>query len=131
MVALTHYADLVQAAIKEKVDIVFSGAGLPLDLPKYLKDGATTKLVPIVSSARAAILICKKWLARYDYLPDALVVEGPKAGGHLGFKPDQLDDPTYSLEKILKAVLEAVKPFEEKCKRSIPVIAAGGVYNGS
>ncbi len=131
MVALTEYAALVQTAIKEKIDVIFSGAGLPLDLPQYLRDGATTKLVPIVSSARAATLICKKWLSRYNYLPDAFVVEGPKAGGHLGFKPEQLDKPEFSLEQILVAVLDAVKEFERICQRSIPVIAAGGVFDGA
>jgi nitronate monooxygenase len=130
MVVLTEYVDLVQTAIKEKVDVIFSGAGLPMDLPRYLIDGANTKLVPIVSSARAAILICRKWMARYNYVPDGFVVEGPKAGGHLGFKPEQIDDPAFSLEKILKDVIDAVKPFEKKSKRSIPVIAAGGIYTG-
>ena len=133
MVALTNFTDLVRTSVKEGVDVIFSGAGLPLDLPKYLdeaKEGARTKLVPIVSSARAASIICKKWLSRFDYLPDGFVVEGPKAGGHLGFKAEQLDDPDFDLDKILPEVIAAVKPFEEKHARKIPVIAAGGVYSG-
>ncbi len=89
MVALSNYADMVRTAIEEKIDVVFSGAGLPLDLPSYLTPESTTKLVPIVSSSRAAKIICDKWQKNYNYLPDAIVVEGPKAGGHLGFKKEQ------------------------------------------
>ena len=80
MVALSNYADMVRTAIEEKIDVVFSGAGLPLDLPSYLTPESTTKLVPIVSSSRAAKIICDKWQKNYNYLPDAIVVEGPKAG---------------------------------------------------
>ncbi len=139
MVALTNFADLVKTSIREGVDVIFSGAGLPLDLPKYLKEDLTeelrakvrTKLVPIVSSGRAAAVLCKKWLAKYDYLPDGFVVEGPMAGGHLGFKPEELDDPAFALEKILPEVVDAVKPFEAQLGRRIPVIAAGGIYTGA
>ncbi len=131
MVALTNFSDLVKTAISEKADIIFSGAGLPLNLPSYLTKGAKTKLVPIVSSGRAAALICKKWKEVYNYLPDAIVVEGPKAGGHLGFKREQLDNPEYSLEKLVPDVVSQVKPFEEKYNVTIPVIAAGGIYSGS
>lgn len=130
MVALTNFSDLVKTSIKEGADIIFAGAGLPLDLPSYLKDGAKTKLVPIISSARAASVICKKWLNKFDYLPDAFVVEGPKAGGHLGFKPEQLEDPQFALEVTIPEVVEVLRPFEEKAGKSIPVIAAGGVYDG-
>jgi NAD(P)H-dependent flavin oxidoreductase YrpB (nitropropane dioxygenase family) len=137
MCALTNFADMVSTSIKENVDIVFSGAGLPLDLPKYareasdnLKQEVRTKLVPIVSSGRAAKIISKKWLSKYGYLPDGFVVEGPKAGGHLGFKPEEIDNPDYQLEKIVSDVVETVKPFEDQHGRAIPVIAAGGVYSG-
>ena len=75
MVAMTNFADLVKTAIAEKADIIFSGAGLPLDLPKFLQPGSVTKLVPIVSSSRAAKIICEKWKSMYNYLPDAIVVE--------------------------------------------------------
>ena len=92
MVALSNFADLVRTAIAEKADIIFAGAGMPLNLPSFLQKDSTTKLVPIVSSGRAAKLICEKWKSIYNYLPDALVVEGPKAGGHLGFKNEQIDD---------------------------------------
>ncbi|WP_319758973.1 nitronate monooxygenase family protein [Maridesulfovibrio sp.] len=130
MVALSNFADMVSTSVKEGADVIFSGAGLPLDLPKYLHDGAKTKLVPIVSSGRAASIICKKWISKFDYLPDAFVVEGPMAGGHLGFKREQLNDPKFALENILPEVIKAVKPFEDKTGRTIPVIAAGGVYSG-
>jgi len=131
MVALTNFSDLVKTSIKEGADVIFAGAGLPLDLPSYIKDGAKTKLVPIISSARAATIICKKWLSKFDYLPDAFVVEGPMAGGHLGFKPEQIDDPDFSLEKTIPEVVEAVREFEKKAGRPIPVIAAGGVWDGA
>lgn len=130
MVAMTNFADLVSTSISEKVDIIFSGAGLPLQLPGFLKDGGTTKLVPIVSSGRAAKLICDKWKTLYDYLPDAFVVEGPKAGGHLGFKKDQIEDSHYSLEELVPQVVNEVKVFEDKYGKEIPVIAAGGIYTG-
>jgi nitronate monooxygenase len=130
MVALTNFADMVRVSIEEGVDILFAGAGMPLSLPEYLQDRSTTKLAPIVSSGRAAMLICKKWLGRYDRLPDAVVVEGPMAGGHLGFKDDQLDDPAYNLESLVPEVISAVAPYEKKLGKTIPVIAAGGVYTG-
>jgi nitronate monooxygenase len=130
MVALTHFADLVKTAIDEKIDVIFSGAGLPLDLPAYLKTGVRTKLVPIVSSARAAKLICRKWLGKYNYLPDAFVVEGPMAGGHLGFKAEEIFDPRFRLENLIKEVVETVKGITADKDKQIPVIAAGGVYTG-
>ncbi len=130
MVAMTNFADLVRTSISEKVDIIFSGAGLPLQLPGFLNDRGTTKLVPIVSSGRAAKLICDKWKTLYDYLPDAFVVEGPKAGGHLGFKKDQIEDSSYSLEELVPQVVNEVKVFEDKYGKEIPVIAAGGIYTG-
>lgn len=131
MVALTNFSDLVKTSIAEKADIIFSGAGLPLNLPSFLNKESKTKLAPIVSSGRAAALICKKWKEGYDYLPDAVVVEGPKAGGHLGFKPEQLENPDFALEKLVPEVVSEVKSFEEKYHTSIPVIAAGGIYSGS
>jgi len=130
MVALTNFAEMVRTAIEEGIDVIFSGAGLPLDLPKYLKERCNTKLVPIISSGRAAKLICMKWLSRFNRLPDAFVVEGPMAGGHLGFKPEEVDNPDFALEKIVPEVIETVRPFEHEYKRDIPVIAAGGIYTG-
>lgn len=130
MVALRNFADMVHTAVEEKIDVIFAGAGLPLNLPELVK-GSLTKIVPIVSSGRAAALISRRWLDKYDYLPDAFVLEGPKAGGHLGYKPEQLDDPDYRLEKVLPEVIQAVRPYAEAKGRPIPVIAGGGVFSGS
>lgn len=130
MVALTNFEDMVRTSIEEKVDLIISGAGLPLDLPKYLKKDSITRLVPIVSSGRAAKIICEKWKSLYNYLPDAIVVEGPKAGGHLGFKADQITDENYQLEELIPAVIKEVAHFENEYNQEIPVIAAGGIYNG-
>src|SRR5574344_127977 len=129
MVAMTNYADMVRTAIKEKADILFSGAGLPLDLPSFLEKDSKTKLVPIVSSGRAAKVLIEKWKSAYDYLPDAIVVEGPKAGGHLGFKNDQIFNESFSLEEILPGVIEIANSYQEI--KQIPVIAAGGISTGS
>ena len=131
MVALSNFAELVKTSISEGIDIIIAGAGLPLNLPEYLTKGSKTKLVPIVSSGRAAKILCSKWKEQYDYLPDAIILEGPKAGGHLGFKRKQLDDPDFALEKLLPDVLEQVKYFEEKYHTTIPVIAAGGIFTGA
>lgn len=128
MVALTNYADMVKTSIAEKVDVIFSGAGLPFDLPSFLTTDSKTKLVPIVSSARAAKIICEKWQNNYNYLPDAIVVEGPKAGGHLGFKVNQIEDEHYSLEHLIPEVLSVANSFKDK--KNIPVIAAGGISTG-
>ena len=131
MVALTNYGDLVKTALEEGIDVIFSGAGLPLDLPHYLTGTGRTKLVPIVSSGRAARIIAKRWTERYAYPPDAIVVDGPLAGGHLGFKPEQIGDPAYALERLVAEVLAEVRPFEDKHQKAIPVVAAGGIYTGA
>ncbi len=130
MVAMSNFADLARTSISEKADMIFSGAGLPFELPKFLTPGSKTKLVPIVSSARAARIICEKWKSLYDYLPDAFVVEGPKAGGHLGFKKENLEDSHYALEELVPEVVREVKLFEDKYQCKIPVIAAGGLHTG-
>jgi NAD(P)H-dependent flavin oxidoreductase YrpB (nitropropane dioxygenase family) len=130
MVAMTNFADMIRTSISEKVDIIIAGAGLPLDLPSFLKKGSNTKLVPIVSSARAAKIICEKWKTNYNYLPDAVIVEGPKAGGHLGFKEEQINDNDYALEKLVPEIVNELKPFEDKYDQQIPLIAAGGIYTG-
>ncbi len=128
MVALTNYADMVKTSIAEKADIIFSGAGLPFDLPSYLTSESKTKLVPIVSSSRAAKILCDKWKNNYGYLPDAIVVEGPKAGGHLGFKVNQLEDEQYSLEHLIPEVVAIANSYKDE--KNIPVIAAGGISTG-
>lgn len=130
MVAMSNFADMVKTAISEKADIIFSGAGLPLDLPAFLQKDSVTKLAPIVSSARAVKILCEKWKNTYDYLPDAVVVEGPKAGGHLGYKAEQIEDEKFSLEEVLPQVVKEVRFYEEKYGKKIPVIAAGGIYTG-
>ncbi len=130
MVAMSNFTDMVKTSISEGVDIIFSGAGLPLSLPSFLTKESRTKLVPIVSSGRAAKLLCEKWKSGYDYAPDAIVVEGPKAGGHLGYSADQLEDEAHSLETIVKEVVEVVRAFEGEHNCKIPVIAGGGIYSG-
>jgi len=128
MVALSNFADLARTAIAEKADVIFAGAGLPLDLPSFLQKDSKTMLVPIVSSSRAAKIICDKWKQNFNYLPDAIVVEGPKAGGHLGFKNNQIEDEHFSLEQIVPEVIEIAGQY--KGEKNIPVIAAGGISTG-
>jgi nitronate monooxygenase len=130
MVALSNFADMARTAIEEGIDIIFSGAGLPLNLPQFVDSTIKTKLVPIVSSGRAVGIIAKKWSVKYNRLPDAVVVEGPMAGGHLGFKEQTIGDSEYSLEKLVPEVIQVLKPFEERYEKRIPVIAAGGIYTG-
>ena len=135
MLALSDYDDLVKVAVDEGADLLFLGAGLLLKLPKTLSlerlQQARTKIVPIVSSGRAARIIFQHWAKRYQHVPDAVVVEGPLAGGHLGFKKEEIDDPNYALEKLVPAVIEAIEPFEQQFGKEIPVIAAGGIFTGA
>lgn len=131
MVAMKNYKDMVQAAIDEGIDLIISGAGFPRDLPK-LVEGSDVKIVPIASSPKAAALITRLWLRRYDRLPDLMIVEGPDAGGHLGFPLDELEGDEYpNLEEIVKDTIQILKPFEEKKGKRIPIIAAGGIFDGS
>jgi NAD(P)H-dependent flavin oxidoreductase YrpB (nitropropane dioxygenase family) len=135
LVASSDYYDLLQTAVDEGADLVFLGAGLPLRIPTVLSsDGSrkvTARIVPIVSSARAARVIFQYWERHYNHVPDAVVVEGPLAGGHLGFKKEQITNPDYVLEKILPEVITVTKRYEQYFSKSIPVIAAGGVYTGA
>lgn len=135
MVALTDYDDLFKAVYDARADILFVGAGLPLKLPDTVSldtlKNSDTKFVPIVSSDRAANIIFKSWDKRYGYVPDGVVVEGPLAGGHLGFKKIQINSPEYRLEKILPEVKTIINGFAEKYHKNIPVIAAGGIYDGA
>ena len=126
MVALIDYENLVKVSVEENVDMIICGAGLPLDLPKFL-NGKDIKLAPIVSSAKALELICRRWKGRYDELPDAVIVEGVKAGGHLGYSFESLaDDTAPKLEQIVEDVVALANSFEPK----IPVVAAGGIFDG-
>lgn len=131
MVAVNDFQNMLDVSIEEKVDIVFLGAGLPLKgIPVDRLRENRIKVAPIVSSARAAKLIFSYWQKNYHTVPDAVVVEGPMAGGHLGFKVQQINDPDYALEKIIPQVVEEIKLFQKQFKRDIPVIAAGGIFNG-
>src|SRR4030042_5766019 len=132
MVAVQDFHSLLMVAIEEKVDIVFLGAGLPIrEIPIEKLRAAGVTVVPIISSARAAGLIFRSWVTRYNDIPDGVVVEGPKAGGHIGFKEDQINDPEYALECILPEVVAEINNYGEKFCRTIPVIAAGGVFTGA
>lgn len=132
MVAVDCFHQLLQAAVEEKVDILFLGAGLPIkEIPVRAIRESAVQVVPIVSSGRAAQLIFKSWEKRYGDIPDGVVVEGPRAGGHLGFKPDQIDHPDFQLERIVPEVVEALGEFEARWNRLLPVIAAGGIFTGA
>ena len=134
MMALTDYEEHMVVAVEEGVDLIISGAGLPLKVPQVLLDdkaGANrTKFLPIVSSAKAASLIFRYWSSHYGVIPDGVVVEGPAAGGHLGFKKGELEEPRHSLGKVVPEVVEVMKTYGEQYGRDLPVIAAGGIYTG-
>ncbi len=130
MVALSNYEDLVKTSVKEGVHFIASGAGLPLKLPE-LTEGSSVKLIPIVSSSRAADIIIKTWKKRYNRLPDAVIVEGPLAGGHLGYKYEELINGTIeTLENIVKDVVKLTGGYEKEYNVKIPVIAGGGIFTG-
>ncbi len=132
MVALNDFQDMLRVSIEERADIVFLGAGLPIkSIPVKELRAARVAVVPIVSSGKAARLIFASWKKLYGDIPDGVVLEGPMAGGHLGFKPEQLDNPAFSLEQLLPEVLDAVHPFSMEFGKDIPVIAGGGVYDGA
>lgn len=140
MVATRNYALYVKEAIQAGADIIISGAGLPISLPE-IAAGTKAKLAPIVSSAKSAMVICKMWDRKYKTAPDLVVVEGPLAGGHLGFSPEELHrlgadsedrDLTYLQEEYeneIKEILKIVKGYAEKYGRKIPVVSAGGIYS--
>lgn len=139
MVATRNYALYVKEAVKAGADIIISGAGLPVNLPE-LVEGAKTKIAPIVSTAKSAMVICKLWDRKYHKIPDLLVIEGPLAGGHLGFSREQLaeygadteDVPaTYrkdAYDEEIRRIMKVVKEYEEKYQQHIPVAVAGGIY---
>lgn len=129
MVALKHYKEHVQEAVKAGADVIISGAGLPMDLPKLVGENVT-KIAPIVSSKRAAQLILKMWAHRYNRTADFIVVEGPKAGGHLGFSKEQLQDiDKLDYDQEIRDIIECKRDYEEKFQRKIPVIVAGGIFD--
>lgn len=131
MVATRQYADSVRTALEAGADAIVSGAGLPLELPA-LAEGFEALLAPIVSGPRAAQLICRTWVKRYDRVPDFVVLEGCQAGGHLGFEEaDLLSGRCTPLSQLIPEVLAALRPFEEKFGRAIPLFCAGGVATGA
>jgi len=130
MVAIREFEEMVKASISAGADIIFAGAGLPTDLPALVA-GTKVLIAPIISSAKAASVICRAWSKRYNRYPDAIVLEGPLAGGHLGFSiPDLEKGNESSLSTLLGEVLEVVRGFEVAAARPIPVIAGGGVWDG-
>lgn len=129
MVAMNSYKEIVEECVKNKIDLIISGAGIPKDLPEYVK-GSKTKIAPIVSSLRCCILIVKHWIKKYNYVPDMIVVEGPEAGGHLGFKKEELlENTNQKLEEIVPEVVDYMKGIEKEYNKEIPVIAAGGIWD--
>ena len=152
MVATKEYASYVKEAVKAGADVIISGAGLPIDMPKFVAEAENenggsekkerrTMIAPIVSSVKSALVICRMWDRKYHTAPDFVVVEGPCAGGHLGFSREQLaelgadtdhvaetfDEPAY--DKEIRGIIETVKSFAEKYKKNIPVITAGGIFD--
>ncbi|MDD5629624.1 MAG: nitronate monooxygenase family protein [Elusimicrobia bacterium] len=128
--ALSNFDDLARTAAASGADFIASGAGLPLCLPA-LTEGFRTLLLPIVSSARAAAIIIKAWKKRYGRIPDGFIVEGPLAGGHLGFKPEELRPPRPGrLEADVLEVLAVTRDCERETGARVPVIAAGGIFDG-
>ncbi len=129
MGALSNAKDLVVTAVNAGAKIIVYGAGIPRDLQAIVEDPSVA-LVPIISSARLAKIILNQW-KRYGRMPDAFIIEGPLAGGHLGFSFEQLTRSNdFSLAKILRETLEIIQPFEQSDGRKIPLIAAGGIYTG-
>lgn len=127
MVAAQDYETLVRTAAAEGVNVIISGAGLPLQLPEYAAENPTVALVPIVSGVRAARIICRKWQRQYGRLPDAFVVENPNsAGGHLGAKLEELGDPALEADPVIP---ELVTYLQQELGQPIPVIAAGGIWD--
>ena len=130
MVALKHYKEHVKAAVAAGADVIISGAGLPIDLPALVDKACQTKIAPIVSSKRATQLILKMWSHKYDRTADFIVIEGPKAGGHLGFSNEQLNNTaSLDFDNEITNIIECKKEYEDKYSKKIPVIVAGGIFD--
>ena len=129
MVATKGYAEYVKTAVEAGIDIIISGAGLPTTLPK-LVEGTKVKIAPIVSSLKSAKVILKLWDRHDKTTADMVVIEGPKAGGHLGFKLEELEDKNFDFDKSVVDIIEEVKKYAEKYNKKIPVIVAGGIFDG-
>ena len=124
--AINEYDRVVADSCEAGADIIITGAGLPLTMPEAAKDYPDVALVPIVSTAKALRILCRRWKKTHDRLPDAVIVEGPLSGGHQGFKYDECFAPENQLEEILPPVVQEAKNWGD-----IPVIAAGGVWDKS
>lgn len=128
MVATKKYEEYVKAAVEAGVDMIISGAGLPVTLPE-LVGKAKTKLAPIVSSVKSAQVIMKYWLKKYNRLPDMVVIEGPLAGGHLGFTAEQLENiESLNYDEEIKGIIKLVNETAKENNADIPVVVAGGIY---
>ena len=131
MTALKEHAAHIKAAVKAGADIIISGAGLPTDLPA-LTEGSNTKIAPIVSTDKSANVILKYWDRKYRRTADLVVIEGPQAGGHLGFRKEELSE--YTLETYgeeIQRIIRTVKKYGEKYGVEIPVVVAGGIYDST
>lgn len=128
MAATYHYDRYVKRCVEVGADVIISGAGLPLNLPE-LVEGSATKIAPIVSSNKAAKVLLGMWKKRYNKTADFVVVEGPKAGGHLGFKAEKLKESIQKMDEELKEIIQTVNDYGKEFNRTIPVIFAGGVFN--
>ncbi|MBO5165112.1 MAG: nitronate monooxygenase [Lachnospiraceae bacterium] len=128
MVATRKYEEYVKAAVEAGVDLIISGAGLPVSLPEIV-GAAKTKLAPIVSSLKSAQVICKYWKKKYDREPDMVVIEGPEAGGHLGFSMEQLTgEEELDFDAEIRNITEYVHGLGKQTGKQIPVVVAGGIY---
>ncbi|MFT3985200.1 MAG: nitronate monooxygenase family protein [Lachnospiraceae bacterium] len=129
MAATRNYEDYVRTAVDAGVDLIISGAGIPTGLPSFVEN-SKTKIAPIVSSLKAASLICRMWDKKYERTPDMVVIEGPKAGGHLGFSTEELDRiEELDFDKEIVKIIEFIKKFAKEKNKDIPVVAAGGIYS--
>lgn len=122
--AINDYGRVVRDACEAGVDVIITGAGLPTNMPEFTEGYPDVALVPIVSSAKALKIICKRWQKRYNRLPDAVILEGPKSGGHQGFTYEQCFMEEHQLENLVEPVVD-----EAKVWGNIPVIAAGGIWD--
>ena len=126
MVALKHYKEHVKAAVAAGADLIVCGAGLPPELPSLVPKESVSKIAPVVSSRRAAGILLEKWDKQYEGSADLLVVEGPKAGGHLGFHEEELKDVDHiDFDEQVREIVECKKTYEEKYHVSIPVVVGG------
>ncbi|MBQ6820611.1 MAG: nitronate monooxygenase [Clostridium sp.] len=130
MVAMNNYVEYVKTTIEAGADLIISGAGLPLNLPEIIK-GSSIKIAPIVSSAKASKIILNYWKKHFNKTADAIIVEGPLAGGHLGFKKDFIKEEVINFDDNIKNIIKEVKNFESYYNKDIPVIVAGGIFESS